>query len=124
MPNEKLPDDVLWHQSGVNAKGEPFVQLIRGHKIVAQMDPEQARDHGRVIIEAAEAAEQDAFLFGWAQKIVGVGQVQAMGLLQEFRQYRRERTGKNSGARNERDWVMPEPKDEPGTDPGAKARKG
>jgi hypothetical protein len=41
VPDEKLPDDVLWHQSGVlwhqsgvNAKGEPFVQLIRGTTVI------------------------------------------------------------------------------------------
>jgi hypothetical protein len=106
--SENLPDDILWHQSGVNQKGEPFVQLLRGDKIIAQMSPEQARDHGRVIVEAAEAAEQDAFIFDWVKNKVGVGPAQASGLLQEFRQYRRERTGKHSGARDARDWVMPE----------------
>jgi hypothetical protein len=107
VPDEKLPDDVLWHQSGVNAKGEPFVQLIRGTTVIAQMDPTEARDHARAITEAAEAAEQDAFIFDWVLNKVGSGEQQAMGLLQDFRQYRRARTGKSSGARDARDWVMP-----------------
>lgn len=107
MANEKLPDDVLWHQSGINAKGEPFIQLLRGTAVIAQMDPEQARDHARAILEAAEASEQDAFIFDWVMNRVGSGQQQAAGLLQDFRQYRRERTGKSSGARSPRDWVMP-----------------
>lgn len=71
MPNEEIPDNILWHQSGVNKKGEPFVQLLRGMEIICQMDPEQARDHARAITEAAEAAEQDAFLMDWGQRVVG-----------------------------------------------------
>ncbi len=111
MSDEAPSNEVLWHQSGVNLKGEPFVQLLRDTTIIAQMDPEQARDHARAITEAAESAEQDAFIFDWVLNKIGCGPAQASGLLQEFRQYRRERTGKSSGARNERDWVMPEPKE-------------
>lgn len=113
MPDEQIPDDVLWHQSGVNQKGEPFVQLIRGHHVIAQMSPEQARDHARAMTEAAEASEQDAFIFDWVKHKVGAGPDQAAGLLQDFRQYRRERTGKSSGARDAGDWVMPD--DHPAT---------
>ncbi len=107
MPDEKIPDDVLWHQSGINGKGEPFVQLIRGTQIIAQMDVEQARDHGRAIIEAAEAAETDAFIFDWVVNRVGSGREQAAGLLVDFRKYRAEVTGKRHGATSPRDWVMP-----------------
>lgn len=107
MPDEKIPDDILWHQSGVNQIGEPFVQLIRGTQVIAQMDPQQARDHGQAILEAAEAAEQDAFIFDWVVNRVGSGVDQAAGLLQDFRQYRRERTGKRGGPVNAREWVPP-----------------
>lgn len=110
MPDEKIPDDVLWHQSGINQAGEPFVQLILGDRVIAQMDVTQARDHGRVIIEAAEAAETDAFIFEWVMKHVGAGKEQAAGLLVDFRRYRREVTGKRHGPTNPRDWVMPPPK--------------
>jgi len=104
---EKLPDDILWHQSGVNQKGEPFVQLLRGEKIIAQMDTEQARDHARAITEAAEAAEQDAFIFDWVCNKVGTGPEQAAGLLRDFRAYRLARTGKRGGPSDPKDWVMP-----------------
>jgi hypothetical protein len=107
MPDEKLSDDVLWHQSGVNRKGEPFVQLIRGETVIAQMDPEQARDHGRAILEAAEAAEQDAFIFDWVCNKVGSGPNEATVLLLEFRRYRAERTNKKGGPTRRDDWVMP-----------------
>jgi hypothetical protein len=114
MSEEKLPDDILWHQSGVNQKGEPFVQLLKGNEIIGQMSVEEARDHARAITEAAEAAETDAFIFNWVLKKVGGGPVQAMGLLTEFRQYRTEVTGKREGPTNPRDWVMPKPKPDGG----------
>ncbi len=110
MPEEKLPDDIIWHQSGVNRKGEPFVQLLRGNTIIGQMSAEQARDHSRAILEAAEAAEQDAFLRDWVMNHVGGGEAQAAGLIADFRAYRKERTGKSSGPSNPHDWVFPEPK--------------
>jgi hypothetical protein len=107
-PESSGPQNVLWHQSGVGKDGEPFVQLLMGERIICQMDVNQARDHARVVLEAAEAAEQDAFIYDWVINRVGSGQTQALGLLQDFRQYRRERTGKSSGARDHRDWIMPE----------------
>jgi len=96
---------IIWHQSGINQRGEPFVQLLRGDQIIGQMDPEQARDHARAILEAAEAAEQDAFIFQWVQERVGAGPQQAMGLIVEFRQYRAEKTGKSQGPTRSRDWI-------------------
>jgi len=105
MSDEKLPDNILWHQSGVNQKGEPFVQLLRGTEIVGQMSVAEARDHARAMTEAAEAAETDAFVFQWVTKQVGAGPQQAAGLLADFRRYRAEITGKREGPTNPRDWV-------------------
>lgn len=90
-------ENVIWHQSGVNRQGEPFVQLIRGTEVIAQMSIGQARDHGAAMIESAEAAEQDAFLVHWLKAKVGVGDPEAAGMLKDFRDYRRETTGKRSG---------------------------
>lgn len=101
-------DHVLWHQSGINPHGEPFVQLLQDDKIIGQMTPEQARDHARSMIEAAEAAEQDAFLWDWTIKTVGAEPLQAMGMIVEFRKYRAERTGKSQGPTRPTDWVMPD----------------
>ena len=107
MPEPKPADNnILWHQSGINQDGEPFVQLLRGMKIICQMDPEQARDHARAITEAAEAAEQDAFLYDWV-----LGKDQAMGFIIDFRKYRAERTGKSQGPTRPTDWIMPEPEE-------------
>ena len=95
---------------GVNQKGEPFVQLLRGMHIIAQMSPEQARDHGRAIIEAAEAAERDSFLLDLLQTKVGLDFNAAGNVLADFRRYRTERTGKRGGPSCPRDWVMPDGK--------------
>jgi hypothetical protein len=72
-------NDHLWHQSGVNIEGEPFIQLIRGTTVIAQMSCAQARDHATAVLESAEAAEQDAFIYDWVINHVGCGQVQAAG---------------------------------------------
>lgn len=107
--DENIHDEVLWHQSGINAKGEPFIQLIRGQKVIGQMSPEQARDHALAILESAEAAEQDAFIYDWVLNRIGGGQQQAAGLLVDFRKYRAERTNKKGGPHRPGDWVMPIP---------------
>lgn len=90
-------EGILWHQSGVNRDGEPFIQLIRNDQVIAQMSVAQAREHGLAILEAAEAAEQDAFLMHFAQDRLGVDQKIAAQILQDFRQFRRAETGKRSG---------------------------
>jgi len=108
MPDNK--DSVLWHQSGVAPTGEPFVQLLRDEEIIAQMSPEQARDHARAITEAAEAAEQDAFLMSFAREQIGLPFNEAGKILIAFREYRARTTGKSQGPTKARDWVMP-PKD-------------
>jgi hypothetical protein len=107
--SEKLPDVVLGYQSGVNTKGEPFVQLLLNGKILGQLTAAEARAHGYGVLEAAEAAETDAFLFQWVIEHVGSGREQAAGLLTDFRRYRAEITGKRHGPTGRPgDWVMPE----------------
>lgn len=92
---EGLPP--LWHQSGVNLRGEPFIQLILGESIIAQQSVEQARESAMAMLEAAEAAEQDAFLLFWVTTHLEQDPKVAACILQEFRNFRRERTGKRSG---------------------------
>lgn len=104
---DKLPDDILWHQSGVNAKGEPFVQLLRGTDIVGQMSPAEARDHGAAMFMAAEAAEQDAFLWSFAREEMGMPVEQAGSILVAFRAFRERTTDKRGGPTRGRQWIMP-----------------
>ena len=109
-------DRVIWHQSGVAPTGEPFIQLLLDDQIVAQLSPDQARDHARAITEAAEAAEQDAFLVDFARTVLGLDREHEGALLVAFRDYRAKRTGKSQGPRNRRDWVMPPPDKMPNYD--------
>lgn len=110
MALDKIPDDILWHQSGVNPGGEPFVQLLRGDKIIGQMSPQQARDHAHAILEAAEAAEQDAFMWTFARQVIHADEEGAHGLLLRFREFRQQTTGKKGGPITPRDWIYPEAK--------------
>lgn len=110
MSDEK-PDKVFWHQSGVNPKGKPFVQLLLDEEIIAQLDPDMAREHGLAMLEAAEASEQDAFLVQWAQTELGLSFEKAGYLLMQFRVFRAANTTKKGGPTNPRDWVRPEKPD-------------
>lgn len=97
MSDDKHEEFPLWHQSGVNRDGEPFVQLILGDKIIAQQTPEMAREHALAVLAAAEATEQDAFLAYWLKTKIGATEEAAAQVLVDFRNFRRERTGKRSG---------------------------
>lgn len=90
-------ENVLWHQSGVNRDGEPFIQLILNDKVIAQQSIEQAREHAKAMLEACEAAEQDAFLVFFFTKQVGLSEKDAARVLVDFREWRMRETGKRSG---------------------------
>ena len=63
------------------------VKLSWGNQI-GELTPDQARAHARLIMECAEAAEQDEFLFTWLYSI-GVEDVAArVEVLKQFREYR------------------------------------
>lgn len=76
----------------------PFVELQGPPK--ATMSPEEARDLGMNLIQAAEAAESDFFLVEFVLEQVGGEMAQAAGLLQIFREWRealwREKYGKET----------------------------
>lgn len=97
----------LWSQSGVNAKGEPFVQLTLEGNVIAQFTPSECRDFAHVLIEASEASETDAFMMQFVQKKLGVGRDHAGAVLIELRKFREEYTGKKYGAQSRTDWVFP-----------------
>lgn len=101
------PEPRLFHQSGVNPKGEPFVQLLLDGRVIAQMAPEEARDHARAITEAAEAAEQDAFLMDFFQTRIRLDFNRAGQVLIDFRRWR-EKRGKRGGPTDPKDWTMPD----------------
>lgn len=70
----------------------PLVDLrfggeMDGHKPI-QMDPEEARRIARLLIECAESAEQDAFLFHHFTTEVGLSEEKAAAVLVMFRKWR------------------------------------
>lgn len=82
---------VLWHQSGVNRQGEPFVQLFMDDEPICQLSPEEARDHAKNILEATEASEQDAFMLTFFRDQVHLDTDRCMALIVDFRKWREAR---------------------------------
>src|SRR5260370_17494646 len=78
-------EHVLWHQSGVNSKGEPFVQLIQDDVVICQLSPEEARDHAKNVLEATEASEQDAFMLSFMQQKEGLDVARPMQVIVDFK---------------------------------------
>ena len=74
---------------------EPLVQLKWGEK-EGQLSVREARDHAARILEVAEAAESDAFVFHWLTRDI----IQTEGekgeawdrIIQEFKAFREART--------------------------------
>lgn len=96
---------ILWHQSGVNRKGEPFIQLLVDGEVICQLDPAAARDHAKNVLEATEAAEQDAFMLDFVKGTIGTTEEGAARLLQEFRAYREAR-GKKEPSSDPKEFIV------------------
>jgi hypothetical protein len=65
-------DEEIGVSSIVGDRRGPLVQLVWGSK-VAQFSPTEARAHALRILEAAEAAVNDAFLVEFLKQKVGAG---------------------------------------------------
>ena len=91
------PQEQLDHESGVHQDGEPFIQLIRGDQLIGQMSPQDARDHALAMIEAAEAAEQDAFLVWFVKNKLHGDEHMAVSLLVGFCEWREKQSGIQTG---------------------------
>jgi hypothetical protein len=84
---------MIWVHSLVSQKtGEGVVEFTWGEKR-AQLSCDEARKHAQGIFECAEAAETDAFLVEFLQKI-GTERDSALKILVEFRSFREERANK------------------------------
>ncbi|HET8631640.1 MAG TPA: hypothetical protein VFL91_29815 [Thermomicrobiales bacterium] len=70
---------------------EPPVELPIGDRKPEQLPPAKAREIAVMLIEAAEAAEQDAFLFSWAREKLDCDDGQAARLVGELRAWREKR---------------------------------
>lgn len=104
-----MDNNVLWHQSGVNKKNEPFVQLIHNGQVLCQMSPNEARDHAISILESAEAAETDAFLIQFVTKKIGIGATESVAMMAAFREFRQSQ-GKRTGPSTPDQFIVPESK--------------
>lgn len=67
---DKLEGEVvLWVQSGVNKRGEGFVQLMRNDQIVAQLSIDQAREVSANMLQCGEASLTDSLLIGMLEPV-------------------------------------------------------
>jgi len=69
---------------------EPFVTVYLAGPDAAQLTPAQAREVAGHLIEAAEAAEQDAFIIAFGRQKLGLDLAGAAALLSEYRAWREE----------------------------------
>lgn len=74
-------------ESGCSPNRTPFVELSLKSASVT-MSPEHARNVAILLFRAAEAAESDAFVVGFAMDTVGLSEREAAKLLFEFRNWR------------------------------------
>jgi hypothetical protein len=107
-----MKERVLWHQSGVNKHGEPFVQLLIDDEVVCQLTPEEARDHAKNVLEATEASEQDAFMLDFMQKKVGLDLQRSLQVIVDFRGYRESR-GKKGPPSDAREFMQTDKHEKP-----------
>lgn len=87
-PQGTVPINVV-SMYGHNSK-QPLVALTV-RDVSVQMSPEKARELGHWLIEAAEAAEQDAFMNEYARDALGGDERTAANLMMEFRRWRERR---------------------------------
>ncbi|HLE52728.1 MAG TPA: hypothetical protein VI755_11735 [Anaerolineales bacterium] len=85
-----------WNRSIINVTSgygnntrQPFVEIkTEKLKEPLQLLPEEARDLALNLLQAAEAAEQDAFMFEFVSKDLKAGENAAANIIFEFRNWR------------------------------------
>ena len=85
-----MGERILEVESSVTREGKPFLIVSWGEQR-GQVSPEEARHQAQVFLEAAEAAEQDAFLVSFMRETLGMTDIQIANLLRTFREFREER---------------------------------
>lgn len=98
--SEKLGQVFVTSGYGANTR-VPFVEIEMPGQKSLQFQVDEARRIAHMVLEAAESAEQDAFLFELVEKFLTDEQEPearrlniAAGMLQEFREWREERRNK------------------------------
>lgn len=94
VPEHQVADPgTIWVEPIVSHRnGEGKVNLRWGN-LSAQFSVGEAREHAHGIIEAAEAAETDAFLCEYFEKSLGLSKGKMGAILQEFRAFRERKKG-------------------------------
>jgi hypothetical protein len=85
--SEERPEGDIWTETGVNVRGEPFVQIRWGTE-GGQFTPEEARQFALTILSVAESAEMDSCVFRFAVEEMGMERARAATLLDALRKYR------------------------------------
>lgn len=78
---------------GANTR-RPFIQIHLPEREPLQLEIDDARIVGQMIIEACESAEQDGFLVEWTMKEFNISIEQASGILHHYREWRDRRRAK------------------------------
>lgn len=89
VPEHEVTDPgTIWIEPIVSHRnGEGRVNMRWGH-LSAQFNVKEAREHAHGILQAAEAAETDAFLCEFIERTLGATKQQMSVLLQDFRAFR------------------------------------
>jgi hypothetical protein len=72
----------------------PYIELRLPDRPPLQLEIDEARIVGQMILEACEAAEGDAFLVEFMQERIGIDMPGAANILVEFRTWREKRRNK------------------------------
>lgn len=97
ITNDKNTGDAIWVKSLVSGRTfEPMIEFEWGAQR-AQLSLEEARNHALYILECAEAAESDAFVFQWLTRdIVGTAQDEKENFEQVIEEFKKFREARNN----------------------------
>lgn len=95
ITNKKENAGEMWVSSIVSGRTfEPLVEITWGDK-KAQFGLKEAREHALYILECAEAAESDAFVFKWLTRdVIGTAEDEKGNfdqIIAEFKKFREAR---------------------------------
>lgn len=95
--------------SGVNARGEGFVQIVmeygaKKERAVNQATPAEAREISRHIAEAAEAAETDSYIVQFFRNRMDLSTEQIGAFLMDFREFRALSGGVKNRGKEDPHW--------------------
>jgi len=94
----KPPDDMVWVESTVSHRDMRPLVSVKFGKYQFQVAPAAAREIGQHFLEAAQAAEMDAYLFQFFSGEQGIDFNQVGMMVAHFRHWREEKAKLNEPA--------------------------